>query len=232
MPSAADTQRAAAWAREVVVLAGRGGQSSRCSAWQHGAAHEFLRQPRIPARRPGCARRCAARLLHQRQRLRPLPGGAGRIAAGRCQRAIPTRRYTALRERLARFHGVDPARIVVAASASEFIGRITAAVAQQGGSGGLAAAAQLRRLPARRRRVGPRARAGSRRRSGLVLRSVEPAGPGRRRTCRAWSTACRRSQLRARPRLRAAATRRQPGPRRDAAATASGSCGRPTRRWA
>jgi histidinol-phosphate aminotransferase len=45
----------------------------------------------------------------------------------------PDPRYVALREELARFHGVDAERIVIAASASEFIGRITAAVAQQGG---------------------------------------------------------------------------------------------------
>ncbi|OUM01150.1 aminotransferase class I/II-fold pyridoxal phosphate-dependent enzyme [Variovorax sp. JS1663] len=45
----------------------------------------------------------------------------------------PDPRYTALRETLGRFHGVAPARIVIAASASEFIVRITAAVAQQGG---------------------------------------------------------------------------------------------------
>ncbi|MBT2304308.1 aminotransferase class I/II-fold pyridoxal phosphate-dependent enzyme [Variovorax paradoxus] len=47
----------------------------------------------------------------------------------------PDPRYTALREDLARFHGVDAGRIVIAASASEFIARITAAVAQQGGRG-------------------------------------------------------------------------------------------------
>lgn len=41
--------------------------------------------------------------------------------------------HTGLRGALAAFHGVDPDRIVIAASASEFIGRITAAVAQQGG---------------------------------------------------------------------------------------------------
>ena len=44
--------------------------------------------------------------------------------------ADPTRypdpRYMALREQLAAFHGVDRERIVVAASASEFIARITA----------------------------------------------------------------------------------------------------------
>ncbi len=41
--------------------------------------------------------------------------------------------YTALREALAAFHAVAPARIVVAASASEFIARITAWVAREGG---------------------------------------------------------------------------------------------------
>jgi histidinol-phosphate aminotransferase len=45
----------------------------------------------------------------------------------------PDPRYTALREALGRFHDVAPERIVVAASASEFIARITAAVAQRGG---------------------------------------------------------------------------------------------------
>lgn len=45
----------------------------------------------------------------------------------------PDPHSTALRERLAALHGVDAQRIVVAASASEFIHRITAAVAQGGG---------------------------------------------------------------------------------------------------
>lgn len=44
----------------------------------------------------------------------------------------PDPRYTALRDRLAGFHGVAPERIVIAASASEFIHRISAAVAQCG----------------------------------------------------------------------------------------------------
>ena len=44
----------------------------------------------------------------------------------------PDPSYTALREALGRFHGVTPERIVIAASASEFIARITAAVAGQG----------------------------------------------------------------------------------------------------
>lgn len=45
----------------------------------------------------------------------------------------PDPHATALRRRLGDFHGVDAARIVIAASASEFITRITAAVAQSGG---------------------------------------------------------------------------------------------------
>ena len=45
----------------------------------------------------------------------------------------PDPRYTSLRERLAAFHGVAGERIVIAASASEFIHRISAAVAQGGG---------------------------------------------------------------------------------------------------
>lgn len=45
----------------------------------------------------------------------------------------PDPRYTALRARLAGFHGVAAERIVIAASASEFIHRISAAVAQGGG---------------------------------------------------------------------------------------------------
>lgn len=45
----------------------------------------------------------------------------------------PDASYTALREQLAAFHRVAPRRIVLAASASEFIFRITAWVARQGG---------------------------------------------------------------------------------------------------
>jgi len=52
------------------------------------------------------------------------------------QSADPTRYpdpgYGVLREQLAAFHGVVPARVLVAASASEFIMRITAAVARPG----------------------------------------------------------------------------------------------------
>ncbi|MDB5732560.1 MAG: aminotransferase [Variovorax sp.] len=47
----------------------------------------------------------------------------------------PDPRYTALRERLAAFHAVAATRIVLAASASEFIFRMTAAVARRGAVG-------------------------------------------------------------------------------------------------
>lgn len=45
----------------------------------------------------------------------------------------PDAGYTALRQQLAAFHGVDVTRIVLAGSASEFIFRISALAAQQGG---------------------------------------------------------------------------------------------------
>ena len=45
----------------------------------------------------------------------------------------PDAGYTVLRRRLAAFHGVDAQRVVLAASASEFIFRITAQVARRGG---------------------------------------------------------------------------------------------------
>lgn len=60
------------------------------------------------------------------------------VALRALQAADPTRYpdpgYGALRERLAAFHGVAPARVLVAASASEFIMRISAAVAALGGA--------------------------------------------------------------------------------------------------
>ena len=59
------------------------------------------------------------------------------LAAVRCADATqyPDASYTALREQLGNFHGVDVQRIVLAASASEFIFRITAVVARQGALG-------------------------------------------------------------------------------------------------
>lgn len=48
-------------------------------------------------------------------------------------RHYPDPSYTALRESLAAFHAVDAERIVLAGSASEFIGRFTAWVAREGG---------------------------------------------------------------------------------------------------
>ncbi|WP_327080114.1 aminotransferase class I/II-fold pyridoxal phosphate-dependent enzyme [Polaromonas sp. CG_9.5] len=47
----------------------------------------------------------------------------------------PDASYSALRQQLANFHGVDPYRVVLAASASEFIFRITALIAQTTGQG-------------------------------------------------------------------------------------------------
>ncbi len=72
----------------------------------------------------------------------------------------PDPRYTALRTALAEFHGVSPARIVLAASASEFIGRITMLAARHGAQavslprhsyGDYAQAAQAWGLPLYRR---------------------------------------------------------------------------------
>lgn len=81
------------------------------------------------------------------------------VALEAVQRADATRypdpAYTALRESLAAFHGVQAQRIVLAGSASEFIHRITALAAQQGaravalplhGYGDYAQAAQARGL--------------------------------------------------------------------------------------
>lgn len=48
-------------------------------------------------------------------------------------RHYPDPTYAGLRESLAAFHAVDAARIVLAGSASEFIGRVTAWVAREGG---------------------------------------------------------------------------------------------------
>lgn len=66
-------------------------------------------------------------------------------AAGPCQPALaavqaadaaryPEPSYQALRERLARLHDVAPARIVIGASASELIFRLTAATVRRGGT--------------------------------------------------------------------------------------------------
>jgi histidinol-phosphate aminotransferase len=51
-------------------------------------------------------------------------------------RHYPDASYAVLRQQLAAFHGVDTQRVLLAGSASEFIFRITACVAQQGGSDG------------------------------------------------------------------------------------------------
>lgn len=61
----------------------------------------------------------------------PCPEALRAVQAADATR-YPDPAYTALREALGAFHGVVPGRIVLAASASEFIHRITALAAQQG----------------------------------------------------------------------------------------------------
>lgn len=98
-----------------------------------------------------------------------------RNAAGPCDEALravraadpchyPDPAYTALREALGAFHGVSPARVVLAASASEFIHRITDVAAQQGahavqvplhGFGEYARAAMARGMEVQQPRSGP-----------------------------------------------------------------------------
>ncbi len=63
----------------------------------------------------------------------PCPAALYAVQAADAQR-YPDPTYTALRASLAAFHAVDAARIVLAASASEFIARITAWVAREGGT--------------------------------------------------------------------------------------------------
>ena len=92
-------------------------------------------------------------LQREQQRIHGGPDGSGAAqfdfstnsnAYGACPTALaamlqadptqyPDNGYTALREKLANFHGVDVQRVVLAASASEFIFRITALVARRGG---------------------------------------------------------------------------------------------------
>jgi histidinol-phosphate aminotransferase len=62
----------------------------------------------------------------------PCPAALEALQAADASR-YPDPHYLDLRERLAGLHGVEAHRIVIAASASEFIGRVTAAVSQGGG---------------------------------------------------------------------------------------------------
>lgn len=61
----------------------------------------------------------------------PCPQALAAVQAADATR-YPDPAYTVLRGQLAVFHGVDPARVLLAGSASEFIFRITAWVASQG----------------------------------------------------------------------------------------------------
>jgi histidinol-phosphate aminotransferase len=63
----------------------------------------------------------------------PCPQALAAVQAADATR-YPDPIYTALRGELAAFHGVDPARVLLAGSASEFIFRITAWARQQGAS--------------------------------------------------------------------------------------------------
>ena len=62
----------------------------------------------------------------------PCPGALAAIQQADASH-YPDPSYTALRAQLAAFHGVDVQRVVLAASASEFIFRITAMVSSRGG---------------------------------------------------------------------------------------------------
>ena len=65
----------------------------------------------------------------------PCPAAQAAVAKADASR-YPDATYTALRQQLAAFHGVAAQRVVLAASASEFIFRITALAAQTAGEGG------------------------------------------------------------------------------------------------
>lgn len=64
----------------------------------------------------------------------PCPQALAAVQAADATR-YPDAAYTALRAQLAVWHGVAPERVLLAGSASEFIFRVTACVAQQGGRG-------------------------------------------------------------------------------------------------
>ncbi|MES2530422.1 MAG: aminotransferase class I/II-fold pyridoxal phosphate-dependent enzyme [Pseudomonadota bacterium] len=96
--------------------------------------------------------------------------------------------YTALRQRLAELHRVDIDRIVIAASASEFIFRITSAVAVHGGAdaqvllptfsyGDYVRAAQAWRVPVRRVGSASEAAACAPRNTTSLVWHCEPSSP-------------------------------------------------------
>lgn len=66
----------------------------------------------------------------------PCPDAAAAVAQADASR-YPDPAYTALRAQLAAFHGVAPGRVLLAASASEFIARVSAWVARQGRAPGV-----------------------------------------------------------------------------------------------
>ncbi len=163
----------------------------------------------------------------------------------------PDPAYTDLRARLAAFHGVAPARIVLAASASEFIHRVTALAAQRGvravalpahSYGDYAQAAQARGLRVLRPADAGHATAGLR-------WACDPSSPlgGADLAWAAWRSARSAGEV-ANPgagvlrvldcayaplRLHTGGSAAGPGAlAARMPAFPSGSCGRPTRRWA
>lgn len=127
-PEATDTARALQLAGGVVQALAGGAVLWAAFAW--GTPHD-ARTVDFP-RRPRRAGRADLGLLHQRQRLRALSSAQAKVLRADA-RHYPDPAYTALRASLAAFHAVAVERIVIAGSASEFIGRITAWAAREGG---------------------------------------------------------------------------------------------------
>ena len=107
----------------------------------------------------------------------PCPAALQAVQAADATR-YPDPAYAALRQQLAAFHGVAPQRVVLAASASEFIHRITSLAAQRGAAqvgvpqysyGDYAHAAEVRALAVLRAGQGPAA--------GGLAWACEPSSP-------------------------------------------------------
>ncbi len=142
-------------------------------AWLIGICHDDM--GRCPgAWWPRCAGRARWRLFDQRQCLRALPAGGAGAAADRSP-PLPRPGLYRFARLLADFHGVAAERVVVAASASELIARITAHAWRRSG---------LRRAVLPAHGYGDYARAAHDVGAGMAC-SIRPAG------CQAdWSGLC------------------------------------------
>jgi hypothetical protein len=131
----------------------------------------------------------------------------------------PDPHYTALRGRLADFHGVASERIVIAASASEFIHRISAAVMQQGGRAAWLPAHSYGDYERAARAWGLQVLRAPQAPDGAALRwCCEPSSPlGQPQADLPQHARERRRRLRARPGVRAAAPAKAGVARRRAA---------------